>query len=511
MASTGTTATAALGAATRRRIARARADTGVGAVAIVGVGAGLCAPGPSRRCVASTSRRRSEDAAPAAHSSSSLSSSSSSSAAGAAAEPHVMPPLVAPSSASPRPLQRTGSRFVHLTNLPNGARSSDIYRLSYSASSQRVGDMHALTFLRTPSLYPMGEAVANFNSDSSAKRFQRAVDGVSMSGRHVRASLIPPAQASQLLASSTSANLSAQLIHFLVSQNSGSNVLLRGLPPNLFVSRLHEVLQKGYSLAPTTEIRPGRRTAHLDSLFEAVRPIVHRARNERMERNEELYRLIKRKNKHGLPELLAQLEQAAAADEQYAEHDGDIDVDVTDADAGESPSSPPSSTFTAGAHTDADDEPHIASSPFAPSHIDGIEGPDLRLDSHSENADNPYAYNNYAKVFWDVIWAAARNGQPYPSRSAARRGGHGGDQDRGRERDRDQRDAGVPKFIPYLPIIKLPYPAAHGTDGSNLRAWFVVRMTDAADAHRLVRRWHNMYYSEREFGQRYLVEASVLH
>ncbi|KAE8218387.1 hypothetical protein CF326_g9179 [Tilletia indica] len=419
--------------------------------------------------------------------------------------PKILPPLLTPksstspsaSSTSYQPPSSTSSRCVLISNLPINTRPSDIYRLSDPSSLHRLRDLHSLTFLRTPTLYPTGEAIAEFVTETSARRFQRAIDGSRLSGLHVRATQVGAQRAAGMLSTSVSANLSSQLVHLLLmSQSSGFTVLLRGLPPSLYVSRLHEVLHKGYSLAPPINIRHSRKTIALRSLFDTSLTISQRARQVLARRNDELYRTLGRKRKMGLEDLRASLEEELN-ERRHARRNGpypDLQLHRAEEEG----------------LNEEDEDSQIESesdllstssnsSPFAPTSYDGIEGPDLRLDTHRDDIDNPYSYTSFSKVYWDVIWMAAKGG--YALRPS------------GRHQNTEpaaSASASAPGFVPFLPITKLPFPAAHG-DHHQSRAWFVVRMTDAADAHRLVRRWHNMYYSEKEFGQRYLVEAQVLH
>ncbi|CAD6921563.1 unnamed protein product [Tilletia controversa] len=458
------------------------------------------------------------------------------------APPRILPPLLSPSTsrlsgsgsgsgsgggglaekssllASPPP-PTTASRYVLISNLPINSRPSDIYRLTDPSSLHRLRDLHSLTFLRTPTLNPTGEAIADFITDTSARRFQRGIDGSRLSGLHVRATQLAPQKAKQMLTSHLSANLSIQLIHLLlISQTSGFTVLLRGLPPSLYVSRLHEVLHKGYSLAPPTNIRQSRKTIHLRSLFDTSSIITQRTKAVLSKRNDELYRVLVRKRKIGVNALRASLEEEAQ------ERAGNIannnsnnhhrESDEADNAALQHEEQEPSDT-----DNDLESYRPAYSSPFGPSQIDGIEGPDLRLDYPHEDAENPYAYTSFGKAYWDVIWQAAKTGYSIqrlkdlqqPHAQEQMQGMTLGDHDDDDDGDHSSSSlASAPGFVPFLPVTKLPYPSARG-DHNQTRAWFLVRMTDAADAHRLVRRWHNMYYAESIFGQRYHVEAQVLH
>lgn len=378
-----------------------------------------------------------------------------------------------------------------LSNLPRTAGPADIFR--FYNYPQKALDLQMLTFLRTPTLYTTGEAIAHFVTENAARRFQRASDGVVLSGRHVRAQLIPARSAIQMLQSTTAVNLQVQLIHLLINQGSGSNVLLRGLPPALYVSRLHEQLESGYALAPPLSIRPSRKASHLRSLFDLTPSINQEARRLQTARKNEVYALIRRRYNEGLGAVLEALEDES---ENYAtlranERDNDQANDGLVDD-------------NAPAGSDLGSDSARFNSSLAPSKQDGIEGPDLRVQSpNSGPEDSPYAYTQPAKAFWDTVWTVTRFGQHTLRRQPQANAGS------------DEPHTG-PAHVPYMPIVKVPYPSPTSSSrgditSANHRAWFIVRLTDSADAHRLVRRWHNMYYDERQHGKRYLVEAEILY
>ncbi|KAK0548527.1 hypothetical protein OC845_003540 [Tilletia horrida] len=383
--------------------------------------------------------------------------------------------------------QPPNSCHILLTSLPTNTCPNDVFRLlrqrtSVENTTNRLKDLASLHFIRTPSLYQTDDAIASFHIDASARRFQRAVDGVSLTGRHVRARMISADEAARRLKTSSSPSFSSQLIHLLVSQDSGSNVLLRGLPPTLHVSRLHDQLRSAYSLAPPTQIRHSKKTMHLRSVFDTSARVAVAARELLIRRKDELHRLMIKKRKVGLSGIMDELEAAryTAGEATGSDTEGQAILEKPDESGNVDEAS------LAALHS-------ISTMPPAYKNVKGVEGPSLRLDSHSEDSGNPYSYTHPAKAWWDILWIQAQLGQPFFSRPAP-------------ASRKDGNSKVHRNFVPFLPIIKLPYPNMNAN-----RAWFVVRMTDAADAHRLVRRWNNTYYSEQEFGQKHLVEAHILY